>query len=89
MEDPVTEAAIRDIADGLLIEVMGERIDLGGLANREPTGHPLLISASTATTRSSRAPGGLLHALDSLHVLAEDSPRMLRMWSASDDQVVA
>lgn len=89
-EIQMTEAAIRDIADGLLIEVMGERIDLVRLANREPKGHPLLIwgeYGDDALIARDRAE--LLHALDSLHVLAEDSPRMLRMWSSYDDQVVA
>lgn len=89
-EIQMTEAAIRDIADGLLIEVMAERVDLSRSGMREPKGYPLLVwgeygdDALVARDREE-----ILEALDSLHAVAQDAPRMLRMWSASDDQVVA
>ena len=89
-EIEMTEAAIREIADGLLIEVMGEQFDLVRTANRQPKGHPLLIwgeYGDDALVARDRAE--LLHALDSLHSLAQDGPRMLRLWSAADDQIVA
>ncbi|HWU86368.1 MAG TPA: hypothetical protein VN253_03810 [Kofleriaceae bacterium] len=89
-EVQLAEAAIRDISDGLLIEVMGERFDLVRTAHREPTGYPLLIwgeYGDDALVARDRAE--LRHALESLHALAQGAPRMVRMWSASDDQVVA
>jgi hypothetical protein len=86
----LAEAAIRDIADGLLIEVMGERLDIARDAQRDPKGHPLLIwgeHADDALVPRDRAE--LLSALDVLHELAGSGPRMLRLWSATDDQIVA
>jgi hypothetical protein len=83
----VTESAIRDIADGLLIEVMGERIDP---SRRRPKGHPLLIWGEYVDDAlHARGHDELLRALDALHALAQDAPRMLRLWSATDDQIVA
>ena len=86
----LAEAAIRDIADGLLIEVMGERFDLVRSGRRQPKGHPLLIwgeYGDDALVVRDRAL--LVDALDALHALAQDAPRMLRIWSATDDQIVA
>jgi hypothetical protein len=86
----MTEAAIRDIADGLLIEVMGERFDIVRTMHREPKGHPLLIwgeFGDDALVVRDRVE--LLHALDSLHALARAAPRLLHAWSAADDQIVA
>lgn len=84
------EAAIRDIADGLLIEVLGERLDLARTAPRQPRGLPLLIwgeYGDDALVVRDRAELG--DALDALHTLAQAAPRMLRAWSATDDQIVA
>ncbi len=87
---PLSEAAIREIADGLLIEVMGERFDLVRTTQRQPKGHPLLIWGEYADDALVvRDRGELLAALDALHALAGAAPRMLRMWSATDDQIVA
>jgi hypothetical protein len=87
---PLSEAAIRDIADGLLIEVMGERFDLVRTTQREPKGHPLLIWGEYADDALVvRDRGELLAALDALHALGGAAPRMLRMWTAADDQIVA
>ncbi len=86
----LAEAAIRDIADGLLIEVMGERLDMARAVQRDPKGHPLLIwgeHADDALVPRDRAE--LLAALEALHALAQSAPRMLRLWSATDDQIVA
>lgn len=86
----LAEVAVRDIADGLLIEVMGERLDIARTAQREPKGHPLLIwgdHAYDALVPRDRAE--LLAALEALHAFARTAPRMLRLWSATDDQIVA
>jgi len=86
----LTEAAIRDIADGLLIEVMGERRELARTAPRPSKGQPLLIwgeYADDALVVRDRI--DLIEALDALHALAQAGPRMLRMWSAADDQLAA
>jgi len=86
----LAEAAVRDIADGLLIEVMAERVDLSRATQREPKGHPLLIwgeYGDDALVPRDRAE--LLAALDTLQALAGAAPRMLRLWSATDDQIVA
>jgi hypothetical protein len=87
---PLSEAAIREIADGLLIEVMGERHDLVRAMQREPKGHPLLIWGQHADDALVvRDRGELLAALDALHALGGAAPRMLRLWTATDDQIVA
>lgn len=86
----VAEAAIRDIADGLLIEVMGERIDIVRTTSREPKGHPLLIWGEYGDDALVvRDRGELLHTLDALHQLARTAPRLLRVWTATEDQIVA
>jgi hypothetical protein len=84
------EAQIRDIADGLLIEVPAERQELTRTVLRDPKGHPLLLwgdGAEDALVVRDRAE--LARALDALHTLARARPRMLRAWSATDDQLVA
>ena len=84
------EAEIRDIADGLLIEVMGERFDRARTAPRRPRGHPLLIwGESGDDALVACEPAELPEALDALHALARRGPRMMRIWSAIDDQIVA
>jgi len=84
------EAQIRDIADGLLIEVEGERFDIVRTSRRTPVGEPLLIWGEYADDALSvRSEGELLRALDILHSASLDRPRLLRLWSAADDQLVA
>jgi hypothetical protein len=86
----LSEAAIRDIADGLLIEVMGERFDIVRSTGREPKGHPLLIWGEYADDALSvRDRRELERAFDAVRALAEAGPRMVRAWSATDDQIVA
>lgn len=89
-ELPLKEAAVRDIADGLLIEVMGERRDIVRTKHREPTGEPLLVWGEyrddALAIRSDEQFGA---AIDALHAAAFDAPRMLRLWTACDDQCVA
>lgn len=86
----LSEAAIRDIADGLLIEVMGERFDIVRTTGREPKGHPLLIWGEYADDAlSARDRRELERAFDAVHALAAAAPRMVRVWSAVDDQIVA
>jgi hypothetical protein len=89
-ELPLREAAVRDIADGLLIEVMGVRRDIVRTKHREPRGEPLLVWGEykdDALAISTDAQ--LVAALDSLQAASFDAPRMLRVWSAMDDQCVA
>jgi hypothetical protein len=84
------EAQIRDIADGLLIEVEGVPFDIVRTARRTPVGEPLLIWGELADDALHvRNEHELLGALDALHAASLDHPRMVRLWSAADDQVVA
>jgi len=84
------EGQIRDIADGLLIEVEGEPFDLARLSRRQPVGDPLLVwgeyPEDALRVRSNEE---LAAALDALHATSLERPRLLRMWSDSDDQLVA
>jgi hypothetical protein len=57
---------------------------------RQPKGHPLLIWGEYGDDALVvRDRGELVAALEALHTLAQAAPRMLRMWSASDEQIVA
>lgn len=86
----VREAAVREIADGLLIEVSGERFDIVRTHHRESVGMPLLIWGEYGDDAlHARDDAELLRALDGLHAAARLQPRMLRMWTAADDQVIA
>lgn len=84
------EAAVRDIADGLLIELEGEKREILHTKARTLVGHPLMIwgeyGDDALHVHDERE---LITALDSLHEAAAEHPRMLRMWTATDDQVVA
>lgn len=84
------ESQIREIADGLLIEVNAERFDIVRTHRRSPVGEPLLIWGEyPEDALRVRSEAELLGALDALHASAADKPRMLRLWSAADDQLVA
>jgi hypothetical protein len=84
------EAMIREIADGLLIEVMGDRFDIVRSTRRAVSGDPLLIWGEYGDDAlCPRDDDQTYAALDSLHASAVDHPRLLRMWSAADDQLVA
>lgn len=84
------ELEIRAIADGLQIEAMGERSELVRTRHREPTGDPLLIwGAYNDDALTVGSLDDLVTALDTLRLYAIDKPRILRMWSSSDDQLVA
>ena len=84
------EAQIREISDGLLIEVDAERFDIVRTHRRTPNGEPLLVWGEYPDDALRvRSETELLGALDALHALAEDKPRMLRVWTAADDQLVA
>ncbi len=88
-EIPLAEAAIRDIADGLLIEVPAVQHELVRTKNRAATGKPLLIWGEYVDDALAiRDEDQLLGALDALKT-ASPTPRMLRLWSATDDQCVA
>ena len=84
------EAQIREISDGLLIEVNAERFDIVRTHRRTPIGEPLLIWGEyPEDALRVRNETELLGALDALHAISTDRPRMLRLWSAADDQLVA
>ncbi|MEJ7600795.1 MAG: hypothetical protein WKG01_23015 [Kofleriaceae bacterium] len=86
----IREAAMRDVADGIQIEVDGEQFELVRTKRREPTGHPLMIWGEYGDDALLvHGQHELFGALDTLHASAHERPRMLRLWSAADDQVVA
>lgn len=85
------EAAIRNIADGFVDEVMGQHHELPPVSkSREPHGYPLLIWGEYGDDALCPRDGEqVMLALDSLHDSASEQPRMLRMWTACDDQLIA
>lgn len=84
------ELEIRAISDGLQIEAEGERFEIVRTHHRKPTGDPLLIwGAYNDDALLVGSPDDLMTALDALRQYASDKPRILRMWSPSDDQLVA
>ena len=86
----ISEAQIRDIAIGILIEVDAEPFDIVRTTRREPVGEPLMIWGEYAEDALHvRSEAELLGAIDVLHASSLESPRVLRMWSAADDQLVA
>jgi len=86
----VDEHEIRAIADGLQIEAEGERVEVARTHRRQPTGDPLLIwGAYNDDALAVRNLDDLVAALDTLRRYAVDKPRILRVWSPSDDQLVA
>ena len=84
------ETQIRDIAYGLLIEVEAEREDATRSGLHVRSGDPVLVWGEFRedSLRSADA-AELAVALDALHEAAFGAPRMLRIWSVADDQVVA
>ncbi|MEO7736219.1 MAG: hypothetical protein ABIY55_34995 [Kofleriaceae bacterium] len=86
----LTEQEIRAISDGLQIEAVGERHDVVRTHHREPTGEPLLIwGAYNDDALRVMRHDDLVTALDTLRMYALDKPRILRMWSTRDDQLIA
>jgi hypothetical protein len=84
------ELEIRAIVDGLQIEAAGERSEVVRTGQRQPTGEPLLIwGAYNDDALIVHRLDDLVVALDTLRVYALDKPRIFRMWSSSDDQLVA
>jgi len=85
------EAAIRNIADGFLDEIMGQRHELPSQSSeRIPKGYPLLIWGEYGDDALCPRDGEqVVLALDSLHASAKEEPRMLRMWTSCDDQLIA
>jgi hypothetical protein len=84
------EQEIRAIADGLQVEVEGDRSELSRASQRERTGQPLLVWG--AYNDDALLVGGLddlMMALEILRQYAVDKPRILRLWSPSEDQLVA
>ncbi|HET9620842.1 MAG TPA: hypothetical protein VFP84_05735 [Kofleriaceae bacterium] len=86
----IDEHEIRAIVDGLQIEAEGERFEVVRTNARQPTGAPLLIwGAYNDDALLVQSLDDLTIALDTLRVYALDKPRIVRMWSSSDDQLVA
>ncbi|MGE0403632.1 MAG: hypothetical protein AB7T06_43400 [Kofleriaceae bacterium] len=84
------EAQIRDIAIGILIEVDAEPFEIVRTTRREPVGEPLMIWGEYAEDALHvRNEVELVGAIDALHTSSFERPRMLRVWSAADDQLVA
>jgi len=84
------ELEIRAISDGLQIEADGERSEVARTGRRKPTCEPLLIwGAYNDDALLVSSVDHLVTALDILRQYANDKPRILRMWSPSDDQLVA
>jgi|GEM_PF-2243334 len=88
------EAVLRDVALGVVIEVPGECFDLVEEPSARPptqaAGEPLLVWGEYGDDALHvKVQAELLTALDGLHTTAAYQPRMLRMWSAADDQVIA
>ena len=89
-ELPLDLAAIRDIADGLLVEVMGTKTEIVRTKERAPSGEPLLVWGEyLEDSLSVKSEESFLAALDSLQGASHDAPRIVRIWSATDDQCVA
>ena len=86
----LTEHEVRAIADGLQIEADGECAEIARRHHRAPVGEPLLIwGAYNDDALAVRSLDDLVVALEALRVAALDEPRVLRVWSPSDDQLVA
>ncbi|HVK85138.1 MAG TPA: hypothetical protein VM513_13570 [Kofleriaceae bacterium] len=86
----VSEEQIRDIADGLLIEIEGSPFELARTKRGTPTGYPLLVWGPHALDALHvRDRFELETAIDMLHDASIDQPRFLRLWSAAEDQLVA
>lgn len=86
----VDESEIRAIVDGLQIEAEGERSEVVRTRERQPTGEPLVIwGAYNDDALVIHSLDDLMVALETLHLYALDKPRIVRMWSSSDDQLVA
>lgn len=84
------EHEVRAICDGLQIEAEGERHEVVRTHHREPTGLPLLVwGAYNDDALSVERLDDLVDALDTLHQYATDKPRFFRLWSPTDDQLVA
>ena len=84
------EGALRAIAEGMLIDVEGTRHDIVRSTRRQLVGHPLLIWGEYGDDALHvRSTNALIEAFDQLHRSASEHPRLFRLWSAADDQVVA
>lgn len=86
----LAEHEIRAIADGLQIEADGECAEIAHRHHRAPSGEPLLIWGTyDDDALTVRSLDDLVTALEVLRLAAAEEPRVLRVWSPSDDQLVA
>jgi hypothetical protein len=86
----LAEEEIRAIADGLQIEARGERTALVRTHARPASGHPLVIWGDhNDDALSVRTLDHLIAALEILWLSAREQPRIVRIWSTRDDQLVA
>jgi hypothetical protein len=89
-ELPLREAAVRDVADGLLVEIMGTRLEIVRSRERSPQGEPLLWWGEyREDALQITSTDQYLAAVDSLQTASYDAARMLRVWTAFEDQCVA
>jgi hypothetical protein len=87
---PLRESEIRAIADGLQIEAAAQKFDVVRTRHREASGDPLLVWGEypdDALLVSSH--DDLVAALELLHQATGAVPRMIRLWSTTDDQLIA
>ena len=86
----LAEDEVRAIADGLQIEAEADRAEVSRTHERQPTGQPLLIwGGYNDDALTVRTLDDLVAALETLRLSALDEPRVVRVWSPSDDQLVA
>lgn len=84
------ESEIRLIVDGLQIEAEGQRSEIVRKRSREPSGPPLIVwGAYDDDALLVHRLDDLIAALETLHQHAYEKPRIVRLWSSSDDQLVA
>lgn len=89
-EFKIHESAMREVADGLLVEVPGEPFDLERSGARKQSGQALLVWGEFEDDALRVASHEVLEqALDGLRLAADDRPWLVRLWSTTDDQVIA
>jgi len=85
----LTERAMRSIAESMLIEVEGTRHEVAQ-DKRQRSGYGLMIwgeyGDDALRIGNHRT---LIEALDALRETAADAPKLFRLWTPADDQVVA
>jgi len=86
----LTERALRSIADGMLLEVEATRHEIVRDKRRQRSGYALMIWGEYGDD-ALRISGHrtLIEALEAIRETAADLPRLFRLWTQADEQVVA